>query len=271
MAILDVKRGTATGINNEPVSDGTLLINKETGQAYFDIGNGAEGSRKEIGAIHDNLSVKGTADIKGAVVTDLNADNATCENLTVNESMTINAPYVTAHRIEGTSVNLPSEDSFLVEEKSFKSLLLDAVYPIGSLYWTKDKNFNPNISFGGFWVRVKNAFIYAAGDEDEVNDTLKGSDSHSHDKGNLAARIGSARSQAQTLTFNWDNTWVEKEYNEGLTGIYTIRSDNGSYGQNESFSHYTSIVGNTGEASNMPPYLSRYCWERINNPVEDWE
>ena len=308
---LIIKRGAADKIAEEPVVDGALLLDKESGALYADIGN----KRLEVGAVAKNdavfesnvtvqknatvqkdVTIYGNADVKGAVVaasivaksdaelgdtscanltansatcTDLNSDNATCKNLTVGESMAVNAPYFSANRIDGTSVNLPSEDGFLVNETSFKSLLLNAVYPIGSLYWTKDANFDPNKKFGGYWVRIEGAFIYAAREGDTVGDVIKGEKEHNHSEGNLSARIGSAYQQAQTLTFHADNTWVESEREKGITGMYTIRSNDLSYGQNEQFSHYTSVVGRTDDASKMPPYLSRYCWERREPQVDD--
>ena len=49
--------------------------------------------------------------------------------------------------------------------------VINLIYPVGSLYWTSDSNFNPNTSFGGTWTRIKDKFILAAGDTYQVNNT----------------------------------------------------------------------------------------------------
>ena len=35
----------------------------------------------------------------------------------------------------------------------------DTIYPVGSLYWTGNQNFDPNVSFGGTWVQIKDRFV----------------------------------------------------------------------------------------------------------------
>lgn len=42
--------------------------------------------------------------------------------------------------------------------------LLDYWYPIGTLIQSEDKDFDPNISWGGEWERIIDKFILAAGD-----------------------------------------------------------------------------------------------------------
>ena len=45
-----------------------------------------------------------------------------------------------------------------------KQSVIDTVYPVGSLYWTGNQNFDPNVSFGGTWVQIKDRFVLACGD-----------------------------------------------------------------------------------------------------------
>lgn len=49
------------------------------------------------------------------------------------------------------------------------NIVLDSTYPVGTVYWTSKSSFDPNVSFGGTWVRIKNTFVWAAGDNDTVN------------------------------------------------------------------------------------------------------
>lgn len=305
---LIIKRGAANKIADEPVVDGALLLDKESGALYADIGN----ERLEVGAIakndavfesnvtvQKNATIDGNADVKGAVIaasivaksdaelgntsctsltansatcTTLNSDNATCKNLTVSESMVVNAPSVTAKRIEGTSVNLTSEDNFLVNETSFKSLLLDAVYPIGSLYWTKDGNFNPNTSFGGYWVRIEGAFIFAAGEKDTVGNVIRGEKEHILKEEEMPSHwhpVVMQNTDGVSYPLTLFATTHEGGEKWGFYSYDTNRpmSEDYKYAKRDA---YAASVGGDQPHNNMPPYLSRYCWERRESPVQDW-
>lgn len=69
--------------------------------------------------------------------------------------------------------SIPSKTSQLTNDSGFimQSELLDFCYPVGSVYWTSNANFNPNTSFGGTWTRIKDKFVYAMGDNDTLNAT----------------------------------------------------------------------------------------------------
>lgn len=55
---------------------------------------------------------------------------------------------------------------------------LNIMYPVGSIYMTTDKDFNPNNSFGGQWekLRYDNRILYASGDEFQDTEAIEGSD-----------------------------------------------------------------------------------------------
>lgn len=58
--------------------------------------------------------------------------------------------------------------------KSTEDDILDAAHPVGSLYWTNrapNNGGDPNVLFVGTWVRIKDKFVYAMGDNDTVNAT----------------------------------------------------------------------------------------------------
>ena len=44
-----------------------------------------------------------------------------------------------------------------------KQSVIDAVYPVGSLYWSS-KDTDPSTLFGGTWVQIKDRFVLACGD-----------------------------------------------------------------------------------------------------------
>lgn len=51
-----------------------------------------------------------------------------------------------------------------------KQWVLEAIYPVGSLYWSS-KATNPSQLFGGTWVQIKDCFVWAKGDSDTINAT----------------------------------------------------------------------------------------------------
>mgnify|MGYP003435353646 FL=1 len=51
-----------------------------------------------------------------------------------------------------------------------KQWVLEAIYPVGSLYWSS-KATNPSQLFGGTWVQIKDCFVWAKGDSDNINAT----------------------------------------------------------------------------------------------------
>jgi hypothetical protein len=294
---LIIKRGAANKIAEEPVVDGALLLDKESGVLYADV----DDKRLEVGAtvkkdatFNKNVTIYGNADVKGSVVatsivaksdaelgdtscTRLTANNATCENLTVNESMFINAPYVSANRIEGTSVNLPSENDFLVNETSFKSLLLDAVYPIGSLYWSRNET-DPSMLFGGTWKRIKNKFILAAGDEGTTYAVGK-----TGGAATVTLKVSEMPGHNHTITVNNGGAHYHKvgieEASKSTTGgtwsvvrPYDKTVNTASWVSNSESEHtHTASAANTGGGAaheNMPPYVAFYCWERIDPSTE---
>ena len=51
-----------------------------------------------------------------------------------------------------------------------KKWVLDAIYPVGSLYWSS-KATNPSQLFGGTWKQIKDCFVWAKGDSDTINAT----------------------------------------------------------------------------------------------------
>ena len=54
------------------------------------------------------------------------------------------------------------------------STIYDLIYPIGSIYQTIDKNFNPKDIFGGTWSRIKGKMIVGVDEEDdEISESEK--------------------------------------------------------------------------------------------------
>lgn len=132
--------------------------------------------------------------------------------------------------------------------KLAKTELLDAVYPIGSLYMSVSAA-EPNTLFGGTWERLKDRFLLAAGDtyaagtaggEAAHTLTVEEMPSHNHslsdpiDKNSI--KLGSMTGDA-----NWALTKRAASYDYNLT---------------------TNNTGGGAAHNNMPPYLTVYMWKR---------
>jgi hypothetical protein len=156
-----------------------------------------------------------------------------------------------------------------------------AAYPVGSLYWTSKASFDPNIAWGGTWVRIKDKFIYAMGDNDTVNAT----------GGAKTVTLGTTDLPDHHHIFSGTTTYgylysIAVD-NDGVTpskgfisysNARTYKDEGGS----ESFRYYdfTMAVTPTGKATGirntsdatftqtavdkMPPYICKYCWERVS-------
>lgn len=134
--------------------------------------------------------------------------------------------------------------------------------------------------FGGTWQQIKDRFILAAGDSYSVNNTggekthtLTKEEMPSHDH-NFSGNTG----EMSGYTSGWWIMTGNKNGREsgGRVSNYEFETNNGSswynhngvkYTINLSHSHYisdTTDPSGSGTAhNNMPPYIVKYCWERI--------
>lgn len=185
--------------------------------------------------------------------------------------------------------------------------LLDIIYPIGSLYWTSKnpQQFDPNVEFGGTWQQVKDKFILAAGDT-YGNGTTGGSaekrfsisadnlPAHEHAGGGNISVSGSgtikdghtttdgahhhsylyplpappaldgfASTQAYSFALNSGNTTDDGAHCHSVTGSVSFSASGTDPTTGSNTTKHSDIKINT-----MPPYLVRYCWERIPTPEE---
>lgn len=136
---------------------------------------------------------------------------------------------------------------------------LNQFYPIGSIYQSALAT-NPATFMGGVWERFGNGKVLVGADEfdGDFNSGSKtgGSKSHSHSDGSYEAAIGSVGSDTASLGF--------KHGNQNVTGKErpTYRVQGTVRDANTTFNHFTDIVGRSGEASTLQPYITVYRWRR---------
>lgn len=128
--------------------------------------------------------------------------------------------------------------------------ILDIIYPIGTLYYTEDTNFDPNEKFNGTWELIEGAFIYCINPNDSAI--------------NLPKQTGGEKEH--TLLINEIPRHNHEQYVTSNSGGSAVRND---YSEDRNGQIYSQGV-NTGYAgggqahNNMPPYYTAYCWRRIS-------
>lgn len=56
---------------------------------------------------------------------------------------------------------------------NFNKNVFDFIYPIGSIIYNEDENFDPNTVFGGTWKKIKGKMVFGCDDADDDFSTLK--------------------------------------------------------------------------------------------------
>lgn len=156
-----------------------------------------------------------------------------------------------------------SEREKMAARNSNFCYLLNALYPVGSIYVSKDPT-DPAELFGGSWKRIKERFIWAIGDNENPGDT-GGEKTHTLSVDEMPSHAHSPSD------FDVNGNWVpatdamsRTRYNSDSAGTKYIPSG-------DSLSDWkwgkTSSVGGSQPHNNMPPWEGFYIWERIESDV----
>ena len=145
---------------------------------------------------------------------------------------------------------------------NFASAIADVIYPVGSLFFSKDNN-NPGSRMSGTsWMQVaEGQFVAGVGNGTDINgsthtvtagdtDTV-GEYSHTLTVSELAPHTH------ETVVDNKDYTGIPNS--ENTAGHRVGRDGNASYAVS-----ITSSTGGGGQShNNLPPAFGMYVWERI--------
>lgn len=143
-----------------------------------------------------------------------------------------------------------------------------AAYPIGTFFITRSST-NPAELFGGFWLRIKDAFLWASGDiklhqynkdgvftEESLSVGSRGGEfAHSLTEEELASH--SHRVEAFTLNYPYAVT------GGGAQNGTTIGDATGGLAQLHVPAHETTATGYGYPHNNMPPYYAVNAWVRV--------
>ena len=131
-----------------------------------------------------------------------------------------------------------------------------ACYPVGSIYFSTEPT-SPASFIGGVWERIKNCFLYAAGDTPPLAGEKGGSETHTHSLESGYAKYNPSGTSGTARIYK---TVVANGYSLNASAT---SADKFSNTINETGYDAIGLGGNTGSGSNMPPYLVVYVWKRL--------
>ena len=146
------------------------------------------------------------------------------------------------------------------------SALFDLIYPVGSIYYTNNANFSPNVSFNGTWEQIKDVFLLAAGDTyvggtngGEATHTLTKSEIPNYEIGNLPEIVPGNHA-------NWNNGGIlASNLGNASPSKPGVQQSNGNNLTGQTQYSYMIMSNGGGQAhNNMPPYIVVYVWKRVS-------
>ena len=138
-------------------------------------------------------------------------------------------------------------DSYLFDKQSVIRSVLDFFYPVGTIYTTEDKDFNPSTRWGGTWELIKDRMIIGAGNSYAVKST-GGEATHT-----LTGKEIPPHNHTAPIRIQW--------YNEVRNGVM-FTGWGASNAQVDYTTQYTGYAGEGHAHNNLPPYYSAYIWRR---------
>lgn len=141
--------------------------------------------------------------------------------------------------------------------------MIDKIYPIGSYYETSDPNFDPNVEWGGAWIKDSKGLVtigaYANGESEDssyVNTYIKQGEIIGENKHQLT--INEIPSHNHRVNEGNDGPGKYPNWgNESGWGV-VAQSMNGNGGQT-----HTAYTGNGESHNNIQPSIGVYRWHRI--------
>lgn len=138
-------------------------------------------------------------------------------------------------------------DSYLFDKQNAMRSVLDFFYPVGTIYITEDKSFDPSKRWGGTWELIKDRMIIGAGNSYAVKST-GGEATHT-----LTGKEIPAHNHTAPVRIQW--------YNEARNGVM-FAGWGASNAQVDYQTQYTGYAGEGHAHNNLPPYYSAYIWRR---------
>jgi hypothetical protein len=137
------------------------------------------------------------------------------------------------------------DDSGWIYSRALSSLILEAVYPVGSIYMSVNST-SPATLFGGTWKAIQGKF-------------LLGADGNTYKAGNTGGEAAHTLTESE-MPSHKHSIWFPNDGGEQSAAIGY--PDTGSKNTYYAEASKTSGTGGGSAHNNMPPYLSVYIWKR---------
>lgn len=134
---------------------------------------------------------------------------------------------------------------------------IDIIYPIGCIFQTTESSFDPNITFGGTWSRIKGKFLVGVNEDETEFDTVDktgGEKSHTLTTNEMPSHTHGISNNG---TFTIGNN-----QGSGVSGIPAGQSGWGSISSADWYRIWTNAAGGGAAHNNLPPYYAVYIWKR---------
>ena len=128
------------------------------------------------------------------------------------------------------------------------------LFPIGYIYMSVN-NTNPSTYFGGTWTPINNTFLVASGSSFAPGSS-GGQSTHSH---SLSSNGYAKLNMSNTGSY----LYADMNVNQSFSDNYYMRTNgNRTAVSGDTTTGVINLGGSTDSASNLPPYLAVYMWER---------
>lgn len=137
------------------------------------------------------------------------------------------------------------DESGWIYSRALSSLILEAVYPVGSIYMSVNST-SPATLFGGTWKAIQGKF-------------LLGADGNTYKAGNTGGEAAHTLTESE-MPSHKHSIWFPNDGGEQSAeiGYPNTGSKNTYYAE----ASKTSGTGGGAAHNNMPPYLAVYIWKR---------
>lgn len=164
---------------------------------------------------------------------------------------------VVAYKLD-TATTTTLDSSYVPQFSSVydQKLILDLVYPIGSIYMTIEYTDHPASIYGGSWTRIKDRFLLAVGDTYTSPDKTGGQSSHVHD-----CSGGDDGLRAEIAFEPGGGAIYAKATGHGVNATQAATVNATTWGTWHT-TYSTAVVGYTNATTSMPPYYTVYMWRR---------
>lgn len=152
-------------------------------------------------------------------------------------------------------LQIPAAWMFMVGEKT----LLDIIYPVGSVYISSQPT-DPGTLFGGTWTRIKDTFILAAGDSYAIGAT-GGAKTVTLTENQIPAHAHTFKDGSYTFLWGIKSGLTNPVIAVGANASAQYATSNELITDQNAWSG-TNNTGGSKSHNNMPPYITRYVWER---------